>query len=52
LLLNRFNINPSQAVFIDDNVRNIKGAEAAGIEGIQFESPQQLLSALIKKELL
>ena len=42
-LLDRFKINSSEAVFIDDSLRNIKGAEAMGIAGIHFQSPQQLL---------
>src|SRR6185295_3511788 len=35
-----------QAVFIDDNLRNIKAAEELGINGIHFHNPLQL-----KKEL-
>ncbi len=42
ILLNRFNISASEAIFIDDSLRNIKGAEAVGINGIHFQSPQQL----------
>lgn len=45
-ILQRFNINASTAIFIDDNLRNIKGAEALGINGIHFLDPLQL-----KKEL-
>jgi 2-haloacid dehalogenase len=42
LLLDRYQINPSQAVFIDDSHRNILGGEAVGIKGIHFQSPEQL----------
>lgn len=52
LLLTRFNVNASEAIFIDDNLRNIKGAEEEGIEGIHFQSPEQLLSTLKQKELI
>ena len=45
-LLNRYNVDPSRAVFIDDVLRNIKGAEAVGIKGIHFTSPAQLKEAL------
>ncbi len=46
ILLNRYNVDPSKAVFIDDVLRNIKGAEAVGIRGIHFTSPSQLKEAL------
>lgn len=45
-LLNRFNVKASEAVFIDDSLRNIKGAEAVGINGIHFRSAQQLQNDL------
>ena len=52
LLLTRFKVNPSEAIFIDDSIRNIQGAEAVGIEGIHFQSPEQLLNALKQKGLI
>jgi len=51
-LIDRFGINPSQSVFIDDNLRNVEGAETLGVKGIHFKNPQQLkheLNQLIKK---
>lgn len=45
-LLDRFKIDPGEAIFIDDSLRNIKGAEVVGIRGIHFESPQQLRQSL------
>lgn len=45
-LLSRYNVNPGQALFIDDNLRNVKAAEELGIHGIHFHNPAQL-----KKEL-
>ena len=44
--INRFDITPESTVFIDDNLRNIKGAETLGINGIQFINPPQLAAAL------
>ncbi len=46
LLLNRFGVNPAEAIFIDDSLRNIRGAEQEGITGIHFQSPKQLLQEL------
>jgi 2-haloacid dehalogenase len=52
LLLNRFEVNSSEAVFIDDSLRNIEGAEAIGIAGIHFQSPQQLLQDLKQSQII
>ncbi|HWR33035.1 MAG TPA: HAD family phosphatase [Chitinophagaceae bacterium] len=41
-LLNKYNLNASEALFIDDSVRNVKGAEAVGIKSIHFKDSQQL----------
>jgi len=46
LTLERFNINPKNSIFIDDNFRNIEAANNLGINGIRFESPEQLLQQL------
>jgi len=45
-LLDRYSVHPSEAVFIDDNLRNIKAAEEMGIKSIHFQSAGQM-----KKEL-
>ncbi|GJM33744.1 MAG: hydrolase [Saprospiraceae bacterium] len=42
LMLDRFNIDPTKAVFIDDVIKNVKGAEAVGLSAIHFQSPEQL----------
>lgn len=52
LLLNRYDINPSEAIFIDDSLRNIKGAEAVGIKGILFQSAGQLKETLKRMEII
>jgi len=46
LLLNRYNINADNAIFIDDNLRNVAAGEAVGIKSIHFQSPAQLLKEL------
>lgn len=51
-LLDRYDVIPSQALFIDDNFRNIQAAEAMGINGYHFESPHGLKDFLQKKQLL
>lgn len=52
LLLDRFGVQPEEAVFIDDNLRNIKAAEDLGIPGIAFRTPEQLEAELKEKGLL
>jgi 2-haloacid dehalogenase len=52
LLLNRYDVNPSQAILIDDSLRNIKGAELAGIKGMHFLSPKQLYDDLVRRGIL
>jgi 2-haloacid dehalogenase len=52
LLLDRYGLQPSDVVFIDDNLRNIKAAEAMGIKSIRFESPEQLRACLQEMRLL
>lgn len=47
ILLDRYTIKPAEALFIDDNLRNVKAAADLGIKSIHFITP-----ALLKKELL
>lgn len=47
-LLSRYNVIPTQALFIDDNLRNVKAAEELGIHGIHFHTPGQLKEELKK----
>ena len=46
LLVNRFSIQPSTAVYIDDNVRNLGPAADLGFATIHFQSPAQLQKSL------
>ena len=52
LLLNRYHVNAADALFIDDNLRNVTAAEACGIESIHFTSPDQLKQVLTAKAIL
>lgn len=52
LLLDRYEVNANEALFIDDNLRNIHAAEKIGIESIAFNSPDQLRQELRKKNIL
>jgi 2-haloacid dehalogenase len=45
-LLSRYQINAANALFIDDNLRNVQAAEKLGIRSIHFTSPQQLETEL------
>jgi 2-haloacid dehalogenase len=42
LLCERYQVNPTQAVFIDDTLGNVEGARQIGMQGIHFQSSGQL----------
>ena len=46
-LLSRYKINPQEAVFVDDNVRNLIPAEELGIKTIHFTSPESFRNELV-----
>lgn len=48
ILFNRYNIDPARAVFIDDNVKNIKGANDVGLNTIHFTTAADLERDLVK----
>jgi 2-haloacid dehalogenase len=48
ILFDRYQIDPSKALFIDDNAKNVAGALAIGLPTIHFESPAQLQADLLK----
>ncbi|MBF9253105.1 HAD family phosphatase [Pontibacter sp. 172403-2] len=52
LLLERHDVKPEEAIFIDDNLRNIKAAEQLGIPSIHFTSPEQLRARLEEEGIL
>ena len=52
ILLDRYHLQPGETVFIDDNLRNVKAAEAIGIHSIPFQNAGQLREALKKLRVL
>jgi len=42
LLIERYKVNPAEAVFIDDSLKNVAGAEAVGLKAIHFKSAMQV----------
>lgn len=52
LILDRFQLNVNETLFIDDNTRNAKAAEAMGLKTIIFKSPQQLKEELVNLGIL
>jgi 2-haloacid dehalogenase len=42
ILLDRYQLNASNTLFIDDREKNIAAAQKLGMHGIVFESPEQL----------
>jgi 2-haloacid dehalogenase len=51
-LLNRYNVKPEEAIFIDDNLRNVKAAQELGITSFHFLSSEQLKEELIAAQIL
>jgi 2-haloacid dehalogenase len=51
-LLDRYSVNPQQALFIDDSLRNVKGAENVGIQSVHFQTAEQLKEYLKQKDML
>lgn len=51
-LLNRYGLKPNEVLFIDDNYRNVSGAEALGIPSIQFFDAEQLQEELKRRSII
>lgn len=51
-LLDRYNVNPARALFIDDSLRNIKAAAALGINTIHFTGADPLRKELIQLQII
>jgi 2-haloacid dehalogenase len=45
-------MQPARALFIDDNLRNVKAAEAMGLTGIHFTSAADLQKEFLLRGLL
>jgi 2-haloacid dehalogenase len=52
ILFDRYNVEPSKALFIDDNMKNIAGAEAVGLQTIHFLDAQQVSSELKQRKII
>lgn len=46
-VLSELNMKPAQTMFIDDRAKNVAGAQALGIHGVQFESRDQVITAVL-----
>jgi putative hydrolase of the HAD superfamily len=51
-LLQQFDCPPESIVFIDDKRQNVKAARELGIDGIRFESAEQIRKELTNRKLL
>ncbi len=45
-LLDRFDLEPSSALMIDDSPRNVRAAAALGMQTVEFRSPEELRRVL------
>lgn len=52
LLLSRYNVNPGNALLIDDSLRNVKAAEEFGIPSVHFQTPEQLKIELSNRNII
>lgn len=52
ILFDRYHVNPTQSLFIDDNYRNILAAEKLGVNCVHFITAGQLEEELAKLDLL
>ena len=52
ILLDRYNVNPQESLFIDDNYRNILAAEKMGINCIHFTTSDKLKEELLAINIL
>ena len=46
VVLHQLQVEPHEAVFVDDNDRNIEGAQQVGLHVIRFRSSEQTIQAL------
>lgn len=52
ILFDRYAVDPTRALFIDDNVKNIEGATAVGLNTIHFQHPLQLRKELEERGII
>jgi epoxide hydrolase-like predicted phosphatase len=46
MALEQIGVSPSEAVFVDDFIENVKGAQAVGMSAIHFRDPKAALAEL------
>jgi HAD superfamily hydrolase (TIGR01509 family) len=46
LALERLGVDPPEAVFVDDFLRNVEAARAAGLHAVHFKGPEQARAEL------
>ena len=46
IALSRLGVQPEDAIFVDDLVENVHGAQAVGMRSIRFESTEQTIAAV------
>ena len=51
-LIKKYNLNPQECIFIDDQKENLITAKNLGMKTILYKGPQQLKKELIKNEIL
>jgi len=51
IVIDRYNVNPKETVFIDDNLRNCQAAEAMDFNVIHFTSPEDTHKKLLELHL-
>lgn len=52
ILFDRYNVNASRAIFIDDNIKNIEGAKQIGLPAIQYTNAADLRKELVQRGIL
>lgn len=49
ILLDRYNVKAEEAIFIDDNIRNVDAAKQLGLDAIRFKTPELLGRELLAR---
>jgi len=52
ILLNRYQLQPEECLFIDDNLRNVLAARELGIDSIHFVGAENLAEELGKRDII
>jgi len=52
ILLDRYDVKPEEALFIDDNFRNVEAGRKLGIDSIHFTTPENLEEELLQRGVL